>query len=152
MHYRPRLLAEGVELYEIRARLGSTRGSGQSKAMSRHGTYALHAKLFVFDRKAVFIGSMNFDERSKHLNTEIGLIVSSPELAREVAARFEALTQPENAYRVLLADGSTERHPRLIWKTREDGKDVTYTTEPARSDWQRFEVKFLSLLPLDKEL
>jgi putative cardiolipin synthase len=152
MHYRPRLLAEGVELYEIRARLGSTKGSGQSKRMSGHGTYALHAKLFVFDRKAVFIGSMNFDERSKHLNTEIGLIVSSPELAREVAARFEALTQPGNAYRVLLADGSTERHPRLIWKTREDGKDVTYAAEPARSDWQRFEVKFLSLLPLEKEL
>jgi putative cardiolipin synthase len=152
MHYRPRLLAEGVELYEIRARLGSTKGSGQSKRMSGHGTYALHAKLFVFDRKAVFIGSMNFDERSRHLNTEIGLIVSSPELAREVAARFEALTQPENAYRVLLADGSTEHQPRLIWKTREDGKDVTFTTEPARSDWQRFEVKFLSLLPLEKEL
>jgi cardiolipin synthase C len=152
MHYRPQLLAEGVELYEIRTRLGSTKGSGQGKQMSGHGTYALHAKLFVFDRKAVFIGSMNFDERSKHLNTEIGLIVSSPELAREVAARFEALTQPENSYRVLLADGSTEHHPRLIWKTREDGKDITITTERARSDWQRFEVKFLSLLPLEKEL
>jgi putative cardiolipin synthase len=151
-HDRPQLLAEGVELYEIRARLGSSKGSGEGKRMSGHGTYALHAKLFVFDRKAVFIGSMNFDERSKHLNTEIGLIVSSPELAREVASRFEALTQPENVYQVLLADGSTERHPRLIWKTREDGKDVTYATEPARSDWQRFEVKFLSLLPLEKEL
>ncbi len=152
MHYRPRLLAQGVELYEIRARLGNTKGSGQNKRMSNHGTYALHAKLYVFDRRAVFIGSMNFDERSKHLNTEIGLIVSSPELAREVASRFEALTQPENAYRVLLADGSTESHPRLVWKTRENGKDITYTTEPARSDWQRFEVKFLSLLPLEKEL
>jgi hypothetical protein len=40
----------------------------------------------------------------------------------------------------------------MIWKTREDGKDVTYAAEPARSDWQRFEVKFLSLLPLEKEL
>jgi putative cardiolipin synthase len=151
-HNRPSLLREGVELYEIRARLGSARGSGQSKRISRRGTYALHAKLYVFDRKAVFIGSMNFDERSKHLNTEIGLIVSSPELAREVATRFEALTQPENVFRVLLADGSTLQHPRLIWKTREAGKDVTYTTEPARSDWQRFEVKFLSFLPLEKEL
>ena len=152
MHDRPLLLAAGVELYEIRARLGSTKGSGQNKRMSHHGTYALHAKLFAFDRKAAFIGSMNFDERSRHLNTEIGLIVSSPELAHEVAARFEALTQPENSYRVLLGDGSTESHPRLIWKTREDGKDITYTTEPARSVWQRFEVKFISLLPIKKEL
>jgi cardiolipin synthase C len=152
MHYRPQLLEEGIELYEIRARLGSSKGSGQSKTLSRHGTYALHAKLFSFDRKSIFIGSMNFDERSRHLNTEIGLIVRSPELGREVAARFEALTQLDNAYQVQLAPGSTPSHPRLIWKTKEAGKEVTYTTEPARSDWERFEVRLLSLLPLDKEL
>jgi cardiolipin synthase C len=152
MHYRPQLLEDGVELYEIRARLGSAKGSGQSQAISRHGTYALHAKLFVFDRKALFVGSMNFDERSKHLNTEIGLIVSNAELARQVGARFDALTQPDNSYEVLLGDGSTQRHPRLTWKTREAGKDISYATEPARSDWQRFEVRLLSLVPLDKEL
>lgn len=88
----------GVELYEVRTPLGTAQGSGQSKAMTRFGTYALHAKLFVFDRKKLFIGSMNFDPRSMHLNTEIGLLIDSPELAQQTAARFAAIVQPANSY------------------------------------------------------
>ena len=104
MHYRPALLQEGVELHEIRAMLGSTRGSGQGRSISRHGHYGLHAKLYVFDRKSVFIGSFNFDQRSKRLNTEIGLIIYSSVIAQQTAVRFEALTRPDNAYRVELRD------------------------------------------------
>src|SRR6266481_1439286 len=151
IHYRVGLLQQGVELYEVRALLGSTRGSGQTKAISRHGNYGLHAKLFVFDRKIAFVGSMNFDQRSKHLNTEIGVLISSPELSREIAARFEALTQLENTYTVTLDEGASAK-PRLVWKTKEDGKVVEYRKEPARDEWQRLKVKFLSVIPLDKEL
>ena len=150
-HYRVELLREGVELYEVRAMLGSARGSGQTKGISQHGNYGLHAKLFVFDRKVAFVGSMNFDQRSKHLNTEIGLLISSPELSREIAARFEALTQLDNAYTVTLEEG-TAGNPRLVWKTKEDGKMIEYRKEPARNEWQRVKVRFLSILPLDKEL
>ena len=78
MHYRLPLLEEGVEIYEVRSLLGNARGSGQTTKMTRYGNYSLHAKLFVFDRKRLFIGSMNFDQRSMHLNTEIGLIIDSP--------------------------------------------------------------------------
>ena len=151
IHYRVGLLQQGVELYEVRALLGNTRGSGQTKAISRHGNYGLHAKLFVFDRKVAFVGSMNFDQRSKHLNTEIGVLISSPELSREIAARFDALTQLDNAYTVTLDDGAAGK-PRLVWKTQEDGKVIEYRKEPARDEWQRLKVKFLSAIPLDKEL
>ncbi len=151
IHYRVGLLQEGVELYEVRALLGNTRGSGQTKAISRHGNYGLHAKLFVFDRKVAFVGSMNFDQRSKHLNTEIGLLISSPELSNEIAARFESLTQLDNAYTVTLEEGTAGK-PQLMWKTREDGKVVEYRKDPARDEWQRLKVKFLSVMPLDKEL
>jgi cardiolipin synthase C len=151
IHYRVRLLQQGVELYEVRALLGNTRGSGQTKAISRRGNYGLHAKLFVFDRKVAFVGSMNFDQRSKHLNTEIGLLISSPELSREIAARFDALTQLENAYTVTLDQGAAGK-PRLVWKTQEDGKVIESRKEPARNEWQRLKVKFLSAIPLDKEL
>ena len=151
IHYRVGLLQEGVELYEVRALLGNTRGSGQTKAISQHGNYGLHAKLFVFDRKVAFIGSMNFDQRSKHLNTEIGLLISSPELSNELAARFESLTQLDNAYTVTLGEGTAGK-PQLVWKTREDGKVVEYRKDPARDGWQRLKVKFLSVMPLDKEL
>ena len=146
------LLEDGVELYETRSRLGNSKGSGQTPALSRYGNYALHAKLYVFDRQRLFIGSMNFDQRSMHLNTEIGLIIDSPELAQQTAARFESMTSPPNSYELTLLPRDGGKSPRLVWRTEEDGKAVEYDTEPARSDQQRFEVNILSLLPLDKEL
>lgn len=151
--YRPTLLHDRVHLYEIRSDLGDTRGSGESRKMARFGTYALHAKLFVFDRAAVFVGSMNLDQRSVRLNTEMGLIIDSDHLADALTARFDALSRPENAYEVALgAEPSHHSAPQLVWRTREKGEMVEYRTEPARSGLQRFEMKFLSLLPLDGEL
>jgi putative cardiolipin synthase len=146
------MLEHGVELYDIRSLLGNTRGSGQTAKVSRYGNYGLHAKLFVFDREKVFIGSMNYDQRSKHLNTEIGLIIDSPELAHQTAVRFEAMTQPDNSYTLALLPTSAGVTPRLVWKTREEGKAVEYVREPARSAWQRLKMRSLSLLPLDGEL
>lgn len=151
MHYRVPLLEEGVELYEIRAQLGNTRGSGETRAISSYGNFGLHGKMFIFDRERVYIGSMNFDQRSESLNTEIGLIIDSPELARQCAARFDALTQPANSYALALRPGAGESQ-HLIWATLEDGKPVTYDRDPARNEGQRFKVKLLSLLPLDREL
>jgi putative cardiolipin synthase len=151
-HYRVPLLEDGVELNEVRSLLGNVRGSGQTATLSRYGNYALHAKLFVFDRQKVFIGSMNFDQRSKRLNTEVGLIIDSPELAQQTAVRFEAMAQPENSYVLALRPRSAASPPRLVWHTQEDGKAVEYAREPARSGWQRLKVKLLSLLPLAREL
>lgn len=152
MGYRIPLLEKGVELYEVRALLGNARGSGESSAATRSGNYALHAKLFVFDRERLYIGSMNFDQRSHHLNTEVGLIIDSPELARQTAARFEAIVVPANSYALALRKDPTGGPPEPLWRTREDGKDIEYDQEPARSAWQRLKVDLLSLLPLDKEL
>ena len=150
--FRKQLLLDGVELYEVRALLGkASRGSGQTAAMSRHGNYGLHAKLFVFDQRQVFAGSMNFDQRSQRYNTEIGLIIDSPELAQQTATRFAAMTQPASAYQVVLAVDSTGKS-RLHWRTQESGQPVEYACEPSTSRWRRFMVRFLSLLPLDREL
>ncbi len=71
--------------------------------------FALHAKVFTFDRSRAFIGSANFDNRSFRLNTEVGLIIESPAIAQQVASRFEAIVQPANSYQVLLR----KRHRRL---------------------------------------
>jgi putative cardiolipin synthase len=152
MHYRVPLLEDGVELYEIRSLLGKARGSGETMAMSRYGNYSLHAKMFVFDRQRVFIGSMNFDQRSMHLNTEIGLLIDSPVLAGQVAERFEAMVQPVNAYKLILRPNQEGGAPSLMWHTQKDGQVVEYDTEPARSDWQRAKANILTLLPVDDEL
>jgi putative cardiolipin synthase len=152
MHYRLPLLEDGVELYEVRALLGNARGSGQSLAASSSGNYALHAKLFVFDRQKLYIGSMNFDERSRSLNTEIGLIIDSRELAQQTAARFESIVGPANSYGLALHADDVGVSSHLLWRTQENGRAIEYDREPARSDWQRVKVNFLSLLPLDNEL
>jgi cardiolipin synthase C len=151
-HFRVPLLQAGVELFELRTHPESTRGSGQSVKITRNGTYGLHAKLLVFDRSAMFVGSMNYDERSRWLNTELGLIIRSPELAAQTAQRFQAMTQPASAYSVTLQPADSRASPRLLWSTEEQGKPVSYNIEPARSSWQKFEVRALSLLPVDREL
>ena len=152
MHYRVSLLQAGMDLYEVRSLLGNALGSGQTAKLSRYGNYGLHAKLYVFDRQSLFIGSMNFDQRSKRLNTEIGLIIENTELARQTAARFEGMTRLDNVYALALRLHRPGGPPRLVWDTREEGKPVEYTREPARSVWQRWVVRLLSLLPLAKEL
>lgn len=77
---------------------------------------------------------MNFDQRSKRLNTEVGLIIDSPEPARQVATRFEAMVQPENRYILaLLRPGVAGRSPHVVWDTLEDGKAVEYVRARAES-------------------
>ena len=151
-HYRVPLLEEGVELCEVRALLGSLRGSGQTAKVSRYGNYALHGKMYVFDRQSLFMGSMNYDQRSKRINTEIGLIIHSSDLAQETARRFEAMVKPSACYIVELIPAGGGKPRRLVWRTEKDGRLVELTREPARSGWQRLKVKLLALLPLDREL
>jgi len=152
MKYRAPLLEMGADLYEIRSLLGNSRGSGQTANISRFGNYSLHAKLFVLDRERLFVGSMNFDQRSMHLNTEIGLIIDSPELAQQAARRFEAMASPPNSYQVLLQPRDGGRSPELVWRTQEQGKLVDYDREPARNNAQRLQVKLLRLVAIDEEL
>ena len=144
--YRMPILEDGADLYEVRALLGSRRGSGQTARISRFGNFGLHAKLFVFDRERLFVGSMNFDQRSKHLNTEIGLIIDSPELAQQVALRFDAMTQPESAYIVSLRDIGPAPGHNMVWDTVEGGKPREYAQEPTRSAWRKFKTRLLALL------
>lgn len=151
-HFRIPLLRAGVDLYELRRQPEHSRGTGQTRTMNRHGNFGLHAKLLVFDRSAVYVGSMNYDARSRWINTEIGLIVHSPELAAEVDTRFAQMTQPGTAYHVTLATDVPKGDPQLRWSTVRDGQPVQYTREPAHSGWQRLQVRVLSLLPIDNEL
>jgi len=152
LKYRVPLLKDGVALYELRTLLGNTRGSGQTAVVSRYGNYGLHAKLFVFDREKLFVGSMNLDQRSKHLNTEIGLIIDNAELAQQTAVRFASMVQPANAYALAWRTVDGRGGPRLVWDSEENGVAVEYTREPARSEWQRLKQSLLSWLPIAGQL
>lgn len=148
--YRVPLLDDGVELYEVRPRQGSPQ-TGRSVAVpGSSGQFALHAKLLVVDRQRVFVGSMNFDRRSLRINTEIGLIIDSPQLARDVARRFEVITQPSNSYQLMLeATGTADPGP-LRWLSTDQGRAVQYDSEPGVDAVKRSFIDMLSLLPLDE--
>jgi putative cardiolipin synthase len=150
IRYRPPLLEAGCELSEVRPLLGEpeTEHGLIKSGSSEH--FGLHAKVFVIDRQRVFVGSMNFDRRSLSVNTEIGVIIDSPELARIIAARFEAIARPENSYRLALEPAAGGYN--LRWTTQVDGKAVSFDTEPDVDAGKRTLIEMLSLLPIDNLL
>jgi cardiolipin synthase C len=134
--YRRDMLKMGVELREVGATL--TRESGLFGNF-RSSLGRLHAKLLVIDNERLFIGSMNMDGRSAVHNTEIGLMVASPELAAQVAGLFQAESRA-STYRLRLAadDQSIE------WLATEAGREVTHRAEPGVGLAQRMKLSLLS--------
>ncbi len=137
------MLESGVELYELRADAGSIK-----KRIAFFGAKAaLHAKVVVFDRKDVFIGSFNLDPRSADINTEAGLYVESPELAAQVIAWMDEGVLPQNSYQVLLDEDGD-----LQWVTEYDGQQVRFDRDPESTAWQRFVAGFIGILPVEGQL
>ena len=153
--YRMPLLEAGVELSELRAESdGAASGSGShgsSGSGSSEAPFALHAKLYVFDRQRVFIGSANFDRRSFKINTEVGLMIESRELAGQIVAQFEQFAASPNSYRLVLEPGGTNGD-RIRWRTQLDGKPVDLDDDPDTTPWRRFEVAMYSMFPIDELL
>jgi len=130
--YRRPLLRAGIELHELRA------DAGIDTVLN------LHTKAAVIDRREVFVGSLNLDPRSAVLNTEIGLLVESPELAAQVAAYIEDGMAPAKSYRAVLDDG------HLAWRVA-DATDPT-RREPGASRWWLLLVRLLALLPIERQV
>ena len=143
------LLAGGVEIYELRPS-GKRLAEGYRTGLLGSSSASLHAKTFLIDRKTVFVGSLNLDPRSVELNTEIGLVVESEELAADLARSFDLLSSPTLSYRV-----AVERNPsglRLIWHGEEDGRALELYDEPGTHWWNRLVVCVLGMLPLQGQL
>jgi len=151
IRYRIPLLEAGCELFEVRPLLGEPRTEHGLIKSGSSEHFGLHAKVFVIDRQRVFVGSMNFDQRSLSINTEIGVIIESPAIASTIAARFEAIAQPANSYRLALVDAPGGGH-NLRWTTEVDKKEVAFSSEPDVDAGRRFLIEAFSLLPLENLL
>lgn len=138
--YRKRLLKAGVKLYEMQRFSGQERMRGKGPLGSSGSS--LHAKTFAVDGERVFVGSFNFDPRSARLNTEMGLVIDSPELAAELEETF-AVDVPERAYSVHLDDRGG-----LYWIERSESGTVRHEHEPHTSVWKRAWVAILARLPI----
>ena len=136
MKYRRPLLDKGVRLFELRPEAAGATKARASRAFVGSSRASLHGKTFVFDRTSVFIGSVNLDPRSLEQNTEVGVLVSSPALADEVARLFDYWASPELSYEV------TRRNGGLEWTGG-------FTNEPKAGFWRPLGAKFFSHLPID---
>jgi putative cardiolipin synthase len=147
--YRKKLLRGGVELYELNKKL-TRQERIEKKGKTGSSKASLHAKSFVFDRRQVFIGSLNLDPRALEHNTEIGVILEVPEIAEEMAVRFDENIE-EIAFRLELKK-EHDGYERLYWHGWEDGKQVVYTREPHTGFWRRFGISFMGVLPIESQL
>jgi putative cardiolipin synthase len=138
---RTELLRGGVRIFELK-RTAAAEARERWGSLGSYSATGLHAKVLAVDEGRIFIGSLNFDQRSYLLNPEMGLVIDSEPLAR-AAARFFANEAPRLAYEVKLApDGSLE------W-TDAAAPGVVYGVEPDTTWGQRAKVELLSLLPID---
>ncbi len=139
-HYEPwrdDFINAGVELWEFRPDPAIQQTVVDVPPVSAEFT-GLHSKCAVADRRYVFIGSMNLDPRSRAINTEMGAMVDSPELAEDLANILERNMSGANAWQVQMdASGA------LFWEN-DDGR---LDKQPARDSTQRIMNVLMKLGP-----
>ena len=141
--YRKPLLRQGVELYELRPEV---RRTAEESAVSGETKLTLHSKVAVVDGETVFVGSFNLDPRSLYINTEMGLVVASGELATSMASGILEVL-PDTAYKL-----SLRRNGGLQWTYRSAGVQHSSASEPQVSAWRRFKTRLLSYLPIEGQM
>ncbi len=143
--YRHELLRLGVRLFELR------RQPDQEARFSLSGDSesSLHSKAAIFDRQSVFLGSLNFDPRSVLWNTEVGILVHSPELASEAHQLTLEGAAPAISYEVRLIE--TDGRERLIWIAEDHGRRVVLHKEPGGL-WRRLNAWIADVIGLERML
>ena len=124
---------------EADRRAGNRRQSRIGNACTRNSEASLHAKAFVIDQRTVLIGSMNFDPRSAWYNSELGILVESPELAAQVVQAFDRVTSSDRVWKMALDENG------LAWISTDTKDASTLRSEPA-SFWRRMQVELLGPL------
>ncbi|MFC0445050.1 phospholipase D family protein [Pseudidiomarina halophila] len=151
--WRHRLLRNGIQLFELQrisplARKQQRKERRQRlKGKERFGSSAssLHAKTLMVDLARVFVGSLNFDPRSAAINTELGFVMHSRELAAQLEQAI-VKTLPHYAYQLRLIKN------KVVWVERLGDERTYYHSEPGASIWRRLAVRILERLPIERLL
>jgi len=141
--YRVPLLKLGVDLREMRPKLGQKHSRFHP---FRSSNASLHAKALVIDQKIVFIGSLNMDERSAKINSELGLVINSTEIAREVTSLLDDIST-DGSYKLQL-----DQHDHVEWMSGDGGTQKIWHTDPATSRTERVWLTILSPFAPDEIL
>jgi len=140
-HRRKQMLEAGIELYELRPDATERIHFEAPGFIARK--VGLHAKILVLDKRLVFVGTINTDPRSMTLNTEVSLMVDSPELAAGILAAFADDFSLDNSWHVELNEAGD-----LIWHSR----DGVLTRQPAGGFGRRVADFFYGLFPIDSQM
>ena len=144
--YRKELVEAGIQMHELRPDAGGNLIINKKTSLAKVHS-SLHSKAMVFDEKTVFVGSFNLDPRSATINTEGGLYVESPALAKKILAYMSEGAKPENSYRVVL-----DKNGDLVWVAETDGKQEVYHTDPHTSGWDRLQADLIQAMPIEDQL
>jgi len=126
---RHHLLRAGVEVYEFKPhpQIQSDLVERYPALAEKNPVFAIHAKSMVIDSELLFIGTFNLDPRSANLNTEVGVLIKSEQLAGELKSSIERDIRPENS-----------------WQTTSD-----YNPDKEVSFGKRMKLGFLNLIRID---
>jgi putative cardiolipin synthase len=126
---RRSLLNAGIELYEYKAhpQIQADLIERYPVLAEKNPIFAIHAKSMVIDGKQIFIGTFNLDPRSANLNTEVGVLIESETLARQLTQSIERDIRPENS-----------------WQTTHE-----FNPDRAVSRSKRLKLGFINLFPID---
>jgi cardiolipin synthase C len=143
--HRVEMLRIGVELYEV--------SPTQTRRSRRFGDFGrsiprLHAKVAIVDRERLLVGSANLDIRSAVGNTELSVVVDSPELAGELAALMISDGFASVYQLRLRPDAKT-----IEWvRADEQGELRATTQEPDSGPWLQLKLWLQSLLVNERDL
>lgn len=140
--WRKKLLRHGVQLFELKPQ-NEGRNVPHDRGLTGNSGSSLHAKTFSVDKRQVFIGSFNFDPRSAMLNTEMGFVIESADLAEDIHRRFTQ-SQKDAAWALRL-----DRWGRVNWVEYKDGQQKVWKKEPHTRFWQRVLVRLVYRLPVE---
>jgi putative cardiolipin synthase len=149
--YREDLLKNNVKLYEFLPALSGKELNPQTEEISKKAKISLkglsrsslHAKLMELDQKQVFIGSFNLDPRSSKINTEIGVVLDSPSLAKTI---YDTMNKNLDAYSYSL---SLTPNNQIKWTLNTPTLHKIYPHEPHMNWWQKVGLKLISWLPIE---
>jgi putative cardiolipin synthase len=129
---REELLEAGVELFEFMDKpyIRTELIDRFPRIAENDPIFGIHAKSMVIDDEIVFVGTFNLDPRSANLNTEVGILVKSRELARQVGGSIKRDMLPGNS-----------------WQTT-----VDFNPDFVVSRGKRFKTWFNGLLPMEPVL
>ena len=147
--YRIPLLENGVDLYEIK----DTAQKSYKKEVLGSTRSSLHSKIYLFDRKHIFVGSFNLDPRSININTEMGLMVLNTEMAKQIGQWWDnSISKIAYKLDVEYVEGEHGKEAKIVWYDHAKNPAVRFEEAPNADFWQTFSSDVLSILPLESQL